>query len=299
MRESGDRRPAWRSELSQISPPNLPSKFSRLLYEGGRRRRLAWVGALAAVLVVLAAPVLVIQTPWLTTAGSSAADLSAAAATDAPADPDGSGSGVRVGAAPMGEGGKEQPVPPAHGGTGPTALPPEPEPEQEPVPPAPPAPAPPPATDPKPDPRPDPPPTRTTPPAGWSTTVDNSSSRFSASSNWSTRSLSGQYGSNVCYASPVEASDPAWYRIDIPATGRYRVEVWFPAHKDNNDRTPYIVATSSGNQTIHVNQRTGGSRWVSLGTFTLEAGDTNVVAVSRWRVGGGRVVADAVRVTKL
>lgn len=129
--------------------------------------------------------------------------------------------------------------------------------------------------------------------------VDNSSSRFSASGNWRSTSLSGQYGSNVRYATPVEASDPAWYRIDIPATGRYRVEVWFPAHRDNNDRTPYIVATTTGNQTIHVDQRTGGGRWVSLGTFTLAAGDAEVVAVSRWRVDGGRVVADAVRVTKV
>ena len=33
--------------------------------------------------------------------------------------------------------------------------------------------------------------------------------------------------------------------------------------------------------------------------FTLAAGDANVVAVSRWRVDDGRVVADAVRITKV
>jgi hypothetical protein len=105
--------------------------------------------------------------------------------------------------------------------------------------------------------------------------VDNTSAgRFTASGNWGTSTDSGQrYGSDFRYASPVEASDPAWYRVDIPATGRYRVEVWFPAKSGYNERAPYIVATTAGNQTIHISQQSGGGRWVSLGTFELAAGD--------------------------
>ena len=147
-------------------------------------------------------------------------------------------------------------------------------------------------------------PTTTTEPPGagvWSTIVDNTTAgRFTASGNWGTSTDSGQrYGSDFRYASPVEASDPAWYRVDIPATGRYRVEVWFPAKSGYNERAPYIVATTAGNQTVHISQQSGGGRWVSLGTFELAAGDADVVAVSRWRTAGtGYIVADAVRITR-
>lgn len=147
------------------------------------------------------------------------------------------------------------------------------------------------------------PPTQPTfaPPAGpWSAIVDNSSPRFTASGNWRTSTDSAQrYGADFRYASPEELSDPAWYRVDIPEAGRYRVEAWFPAKSGYNERTPYIVATADGNQTIHISQRSGGGGWVSLGTFALAAGDANVVAVSRWRTAGtGYVIADAVRVTQ-
>jgi hypothetical protein len=94
-------------------------------------------------------------------------------------------------------------------------------------------------------------------------------------------------------------SDAAWYKVPIPQTATYRVEVWYPAKAGHNDRTPYVVVTVDGNQTIHVNQRANGGRWVSLGTFTLAAGDRNVVGVSRWTYGTGHVVADAIRIIRV
>src|SRR5690606_5103698 len=278
--------PAWQAELSRISPPRPPRRWRRPRVGSGTRQRrlLTWLGAAAAVLVVVTTPVLVRQGPW-----SSGRAAPASAAGTPPTSPQAVMVRGGAGAGPMeaGEVARRPAEGPRRGGTGPTTVPSE-EPERStapaapapapPAPVAPPAPAPsspPPTSDTPKPPKPDPKPTRTTPPPGWSVTVDNSSSRFSASSNWRTLSLPGQYGANVRYATPVEASDPAWYRINIPATGKYRVEVWFPAHRDNNDRTPYIVATTSGHQTIHVNQRSGGGQWVSLGVFTLAAGDAN------------------------
>lgn len=41
----------------------------------------------------------------------------------------------------------------------------------------------------------------------------------------------------------------------------------------------------------------GGGTWVTLGTYTLAAGDHNVVGVSRWTAGTGYVIADAVKVS--
>ncbi|WP_309227177.1 glycoside hydrolase domain-containing protein [Micromonospora thermarum] len=143
--------------------------------------------------------------------------------------------------------------------------------------------------------------TGTTPPTGFSVTVDNTTAgRFTASANWGTSAYSAQrHGTDYRYAGPTPASDVAWYRADVPETGTYEVSVWYPADPGYNDSTPHLVATTSGNQTVRVNQRLNGGRWLSLGVFTLSAGDRNTVGVSRWTNGTGYVIADAVRITRV
>ncbi|TDE11835.1 amidase [Jiangella asiatica] len=130
----------------------------------------------------------------------------------------------------------------------------------------------------------------------WSVIVDNGGA-FTASGNWATASAPGQYGSNHRHAQPVLSSDPAWFSADIPAAGSYRVEVWYPQDPANNSRTPYIVAASGGNQTVYVDQRANGGRWVLIGTFSLAAGNRQVVGVSRWTSTAGSIEADAVRIS--
>jgi len=139
------------------------------------------------------------------------------------------------------------------------------------------------------------------PPPGWSTVVDNTTAgRFTASANWGTSAYSDQrYGTDYRFAEPVLASDVAWYRVNIPETASYEISVWYPANAGYNDSTPFIVATTSGNQTVRVNQRINGGQWVSLGVFTLPAGDGDRVGVSRWTSGTGYVIADAIRVTRV
>ncbi|HEX5596091.1 MAG TPA: N-acetylmuramoyl-L-alanine amidase [Micromonosporaceae bacterium] len=139
------------------------------------------------------------------------------------------------------------------------------------------------------------------PPPSFSTIVDNTTSgRFSASSAWGTSTYSSQrYGTDYRYANPVLASDAAWFKVNIPEAGNYRVEVWYPADPGYNSSTPHVVVTSSGNQTVNVDQRSGGGAWRSLGTFNLAAGDRNLVGVSRWTSAPGYVIADAVRVTRV
>ncbi len=138
------------------------------------------------------------------------------------------------------------------------------------------------------------------PAAAATVTVDNATAgRFTASTNWGTSAWSGQkYGADYRFATPYAgASDAAWFSASIAATGPHLVEVWYPADAGYNNATPFIVATTGGNQTVTVDQRANGGRWVSLGTFNLAAGDHNVVGVSRWTSGTGYVVADAVRLT--
>ncbi|NJC12878.1 hypothetical protein F4558_002704 [Micromonospora profundi] len=138
------------------------------------------------------------------------------------------------------------------------------------------------------------------PPQQWTTTIDNSTSGgFTASTAWGTSAYSGQrYGTDYRFASPVSSSDVAWFRSTIPATGNYEISVWYPADAGYNDQAPYLVATTTGNRSVSVNQRTNGGRWVSIGVFTLAAGTGNTVGVSRWTGGTGLVVADAVRITR-
>ena len=98
---------------------------------------------------------------------------------------------------------------------------------------------------------------RSAPAAAFTTIVDNSTAgRFTASSNWGTSSFSDQgHGPDYRFANPVAASDPAWYKVNIPSTGAYLVDAWYPADPGYNDSTPYVIVTSSGNQTVTVNQQ--------------------------------------------
>ena len=54
-------------------------------------------------------------------------------------------------------------------------------------------------------------------------------------------------------------------------TGNYRVDAWWPANAGYNNSAPYIIATTSGNQTVNVDQRVTGGQWRTLGTFALAA----------------------------
>ncbi len=77
------------------------------------------------------------------------------------------------------------------------------------------------------------------------------------------------------------------------------MDVWYPEASANNSRTPYIVAASGGNETTYVDQRSGGGRWVGIGTYSLDQGQYPVVAVSRWTSASGSIEADAVRISSL
>lgn len=134
----------------------------------------------------------------------------------------------------------------------------------------------------------------------FSVVVDNGDAGFTAGAAWGTSSFSSQlHGADYRFASPTTASDPAWFKLEIPNAGSYRVEIWYSANSGYNSATPFIVATSVGNQVVNVDQRVNGGQWRGLGTFALSAGTYNVVGVSRWTSTSGYVIADAVRVTML
>lgn len=129
--------------------------------------------------------------------------------------------------------------------------------------------------------------------------MDNSHSKqVSYSRSWQTAHRAGDYGANYAYASPQAKSDPFWYNADIPKSGKYNVKVWYPSNSSYNNKTPYIIHTKDGYETVYVNQRSGGGKWKSIGDFDLKAGKYPAAGISRWTGGTGRIVADAIRFTQ-
>lgn len=130
--------------------------------------------------------------------------------------------------------------------------------------------------------------------------VDNETTgRFTASANWSTSNYSSQkYGASYRFANPVLASDPAWYKVNVPTSGSYDVYAWWPANTGYNSKVPYIIKSTSGFQTVYANQTNNGGKWNYLGTFDLSSGDYDAIGVSRWTETSGYVIADAVKIVK-
>ena len=116
---------------------------------------------------------------------------------------------------------------------------------------------------------------------------------------WVGASNPARYGAGYRYTRPKPVTDTAWFLADLPARGQYKVEVWYPSGSTYNPATPFVMATTSGNQFVQVDQRRGGKQWKTLGTYTFDQGRRQVVGVSRWSRSPGWVVADAVRLTRV
>ena len=132
--------------------------------------------------------------------------------------------------------------------------------------------------------------------------VDNATSgRFRASDRWisSTYHSATNYGANHrVLKRPLSVSDNAAYKISTPAKDSYTVYGWWPADPGYNDRTTFRIQTVNGWQKKVVNQRRNGGAWVSLGTYTLRAGDSYRVEVSSKSSGKGYIIADAVKIVR-
>lgn len=91
----------------------------------------------------------------------------------------------------------------------------------------------------------------------------------------------------------------AWY-ADIPEDGEYAVYVSYKTLPNSTNDARYIVNYSGGSREFKVNQQMGGSTWIYLGTFPLEAGysDTEpIVTLTNISDEAGAIVtADAVKI---
>lgn len=136
-------------------------------------------------------------------------------------------------------------------------------------------------------------------PPGFSVIVDNSSDDFTAGSAWGTSTYAdNKHGADYMFADPADEADEAKFSVEIPADGDYKVETWYPSVAGYNTATPFIVYAAGGEETVVLDQSTGGGQWVDLGTHALTAGSQEVVGVSRQTSEEGYVIADAIRVSE-
>lgn len=91
----------------------------------------------------------------------------------------------------------------------------------------------------------------------------------------------------------------AWY-ADIPEDGEYAVYVSYKSTPNSATDARYTVNYSGGSQEFTVNQTMGGSTWIYLGTFPLEAGYSDsepIVTLSNLSKSPDRIItADAVKI---
>ncbi|MDE6770277.1 MAG: xanthan lyase, partial [Muribaculaceae bacterium] len=91
----------------------------------------------------------------------------------------------------------------------------------------------------------------------------------------------------------------AWY-ADIPEDGEYAVYVSYKSLPNSTSDARYTVNYSGGTKEFVVNQTMGGSTWIYLGTFPLEAGYSDsepVVTLSNLSKTPDKIVtADAVKI---
>jgi len=130
-------------------------------------------------------------------------------------------------------------------------------------------------------------------------TIDDGTTRFSASSHWGHSAWNSQrYGAGYHYAKPAATPDPARFRLRVPTTATYLVYARWPAAPEYNRAAPFGVTTTSGISWVRVDERRDGGRWVYLGSYRLPAGDRYLVQISRHTTAPGLLIADALRIVR-
>jgi outer membrane protein assembly factor BamB len=94
----------------------------------------------------------------------------------------------------------------------------------------------------------------------------------------------------------------AYWKIQVPTTGRYYVYAWFPSDDQNARQAEYVIENEGNTLRVRIDQRFGG-RWVLLNNLPVEmrSGRNYEISVTNFSPedvaqGAQRVIADAIRV---
>jgi len=115
--------------------------------------------------------------------------------------------------------------------------------------------------------------------------------------SWSTGSASAdKFGSDYRFKSA--GAGAAWLEFspNIATPGRYAVYEWHPQGGNRTSNAFHIVTFDTGQQSIVMNQKTGGGQWNLLGIFRFNAGSSgNVRITDTFPDAGSVVMADAIK----
>lgn len=142
-------------------------------------------------------------------------------------------------------------------------------------------------------------------PSGGEIVIDSNNGRndkargyVEVSGNWNaSANVSGFYGTGYWWADAAAISDGATFWFYLPANATKTVDAYWTAASNRSGSAPFVMFNAQGARlgARHVDQRTNGGKWNSLGSYAFTAG-WNKIVLSRWTNGGSIVVADAVRV---
>ncbi len=133
-----------------------------------------------------------------------------------------------------------------------------------------------------------------------SVTVDNEDPEFTVlAGEWETGAYGEPYGSYYNWALTSGAGG-AWaeaeWRPDLPDEGVYQVTTWYVQGANRADNATFTVHHAGGSTPVIIDQQTGGETWVSLGSYTFEAGTGGYVTLHN-EAHPSVVIADAIRFT--
>lgn len=108
---------------------------------------------------------------------------------------------------------------------------------------------------------------------------------------WDYSGAAGAYGSNSRYTIGSGAS--AYWTVDVPLSGVYYVEAWWPAYYRRSESVGYEVDDKYGSKVTYVDQRNTGNEWINLGLYAFDTKMGKGVRVTCPQ--NGQAGADAVR----
>ncbi len=126
--------------------------------------------------------------------------------------------------------------------------------------------------------------------------IDNSDPGFTASTGWSTFTVSDGFKDGKCRRRYGTSSntDPATWTFSISSSGNYDVYARWPTVSNAATTAIYRITHSGGTAQVTVNQSTRTGRWNKLGSFHFNAGNATIQLSSQGAT-DKYLLADAVR----
>jgi hypothetical protein len=129
--------------------------------------------------------------------------------------------------------------------------------------------------------------------------VDNDygSPDYTETGTWYTSGGTGYNGGTYRWANDGQSNTATW-DLNLPASGSWTVSVIYVSGANRCTSTKYVVQTSSGPQTVYIDQTQNNLSWVTLGTWNFDFGGGSLQIDAAGSSGGSVVISDAVRALK-